>query len=176
MSSSSFRNRGFTLLEISLALAVVGVTFAAVITLYIQSTSDAHATEFVAYHTVLETSVKTAWPNNDYVGLDSDTAADLFASTASLVQAGELRGPRGVPVTVAPRTLAGAGTNRHFEIAYQDIPAAACTSLVMGVTARAEVAEVGGTAVFQRGQSIDPQSITEACSAAGADLAIVPVN
>ena len=174
--SSLSRSRGFSLLEIALALAIVGVTFASVATLYIQSTSEGNVSDYVAFHTVLETSVKSTWANNNYEGLDSDTAADLFSANPKLVQNDELRGPRGVGVTVGPRTLPGSGANRHFAIAYEDIPSSVCSSLVFGLAERTERAEIGGAVIYQRGQDIDAQAITLACAAAGADLAIVPVN
>lgn len=176
MRSSSSRSRGFSLLEIALALAVVSVTFAAAATLYLQSTSEGNVSDHVAFHSVLEASVKAAWPHNDYEGVSTETAAALFSANPRLVDGGELRGPRGMEVLVAPRSLPGSGANRHFEIRYQDMRPAVCSSLVLALAERLERAEVGAEVIHQRSAPTDPQRITEACSGDEVSLALVPVN
>lgn len=176
MRSSSSRERGFTLLEFSLSLGLVSVTLASALGIYVLTLSEGNVGDYVAWHSSLEVAVKAAWQDGKYEGVNSETAAGLFASNARLVKDGDLRGPKGVVVDLEPRSLPGKGTNRHFAVIYADVAPKVCISLVLGLLERIELAEVDGEAVYRRNTPLDISALNEACADAGKDLAIVPVN
>lgn len=176
MRSSSCPERGFTLLEFSLSLALVSATLAGALAVYVQTVGEGNVGDYLAYHSSLEVAVKAAWQDGKYESISTETAAGMFASNARLVENGELRGPRGVVVDLEPRSLPGKGINRHFAVVYADVSPSVCTSLVMGLLQRIELAEVGGEVVYRRNTPVDLEALNQACSATGKSLAVVPVN
>lgn len=139
--------RGFTLVEMSIAMIVVGLAATAMMSAYRSTEQAAREREYIQHFVVMDKAIRQAHQSGDYTGL---SAASVIASGAvpekyiSRDKNGgvEIVSPVGVPVAVAAVNLTGRVAGTAYQIAYADVPAAECSALRGALTGVVDEVEI----------------------------------
>lgn len=164
-STSNHSQRGFTLVEMSIALIVIGVAASAVMTAYQSTERSAREREYVQHYITLDKAIKQTHQSGDYSGL---SVAGVLASGAIPERyAGKDRdgnpailSPSGTPVTIGAHTLTGRVAGSAYQVSYEEVPSGECSALRSTLSGVAEDIEIPTSFRGQEPCSSKTQSVT----------------
>ena len=157
-----------TIAETLIALGI-GATVLAVVFAGIPALTDArnHSTSMSGLTQIVTSIRSTFGVRNNFEGLTTDLARQLAGFPPNFRSGDDIRHPWGGIVTIT------GDTDGTFDVAFADMPEAACSQLVTSTADLAQAIDVGGTVLGSAGPDdpdgnpTDPQAVTDLCDGGG---------
>ena len=172
------RNYGFSLVELSMVLAIIGLILAGIMTFYANVSTSNQSKDALLEYTVIVAAIHEAYGGTpDYEGIDDATVAALPDFPHKWKSGTQLVAPWNVPLTVLPLTMNGLPNTGLF-IVMHNVQPQVCAQIVSKDPGPQAWWTVGGAVPVYgsaQGSAMDPALVQAACgytSGYGADLAL----
>lgn len=165
--------RGLTLVEVLIALAVAGAILSAVLVGYNRVRAQSHAQAYVQALEAVIAAVDARYPRNNYTGLTAEQVIATPSFPRQMVSAAgtDIIGPEGGLVDVSVGAVGdwGQAADTAYGINFRDVGRSACETVVRLMAPRAARMAVNGTVVMARttnAGAIDTLALRTQCAAA----------
>lgn len=167
--------RGFTLIEILLAVAFIAVASLAVYGIYSKVTSGGSANTESRNLDTLRSGIKGLYGSSSTYGAVGATmnkvlnngrvTPDSMRAIPYVKDDASINNSFGGAVDVSPVTLGGAGVGNGFRITYKNVPSSVCSKLVTGSGSSFDAVTVAGTNIKEFGSgTLQIANLAAACA------------
>ena len=156
------QQRGLSLLETMLVIAIIALFAGAVLYLYLSVKSDQEVQQETTNLTKIIGKVESAYKNSSDFGSADTTKLTAFIANSkgfeNVKQANEMVNTWGGKITVEPKT------GRLYSIVYKNVPNAECITLSSNVAGQLKAFKINGTDAKTPTTAFDPLTAEANCN------------
>lgn len=168
------RQAGFSMIELMLALVVIGVLSVPIYYVYREATGSAKAESETTNLNAMAAVIRSKWKGSgDFTGLTEALLITQKSVPEKMINGTALKNIWDGAVTIGPSDAAGAAGTSMFKITYNQIPVSRCLDLAAGSHSSFSTVIIGSTTIKSPTASYSQSSALTACSPSGSEVVAI---